>query len=69
MRFSATALALLTAGASAYSIFRGDEQSIIIKDDELDVPGQSPLRFCGTDRSNDIITIETVVLTPNPPQA
>ena len=30
------------------------------------VPGESPLFFCG-DTSNDIVTIETVDLLPNPP--
>ncbi|KAK0746649.1 ML domain-containing protein [Schizothecium vesticola] len=67
MRFSASAIALIVAGASALSI-RSDGQSLVRRD-EFDVPGQSPLKFCEADRANDIITIDEVVLTPNPPQA
>lgn len=67
MRFSASAVALLVAGASALGI-RSDGQSLARRD-EFDVPGQSPLKFCEADRANDIITIDEVVLTPNPPQA
>lgn len=67
MRFSASAIALLVAGASALSV-RSDGQSLARRD-EFDVPGQSPLKFCEADRANDIITIDEVVLTPNPPQA
>ncbi|KAK3687537.1 putative phosphatidylglycerol/phosphatidylinositol transfer protein [Podospora appendiculata] len=70
MRLSATTslLALFSASTSALSIFRGDEHSVIIND-ELDVPGQSPLKYCEADRGSDIIIIENVVLTPNPPEA
>ena len=67
MRFSAPVIALLAAGTSALSI-RSDGQSLVRRD-ELDVPGQSPLKFCEADRAKDIITIDEVILTPNPPQA
>jgi len=67
MRFSASAIALVVAAASALSI-RTDGQSLI-RGDDFDVPGQSPLKFCEADRANDIITIDEVILTPNPPQA
>lgn len=67
MRFSASAIALLVAGASALSV-RSDGQSLARRDG-FDVPGQSPLKFCEADRANDIITIDEVVLSPNPPQA
>lgn len=68
MRLSAALLALAAAGANARNVFRGDTRSIVARDD-LDVPGQNPLRFCEADRSKDIITIDEVVLTPNPPEA
>ncbi|KAK0718139.1 ML domain-containing protein [Lasiosphaeria miniovina] len=68
MRLSA-AFALLSVGASALSIFSDDKQHAIAADDDLDVPGQSPLKFCEGDRSNDLITIDSVILTPNPPEA
>ncbi|OTA63741.1 MD-2-related lipid-recognition, partial [Hypoxylon sp. EC38] len=32
------------------------------------VPGESPLEFCDTDHSNDIVKIESVDLLPNPPE-
>ncbi|KAK5660392.1 hypothetical protein OQA88_12935 [Cercophora sp. LCS_1] len=67
MRLSAAVITLFGASVSAFSL-GGDGQSVIIKD-ELDVPGQSPLKFCEADREKDIITIESVVLSPNPPQA
>lgn len=69
MRLSAAAiLALAAASANALNVFRGDGQSRIT-DDDLDVPGKNPLKFCDADRADDIITIEEVMLTPNPPQA
>jgi len=70
MRISTTVLALLTTSASALSIFRGEEQhnTLRIKDD-LSVPGENPLQFCDADRGDDVITIEKVILTPNPPEA
>jgi hypothetical protein len=68
MRFSATVIALLWAGVNALTL-RGDDQTVVAGGDELDVPGQSPLKFCEADRANDIITIHEVVLIPNPPQA
>jgi len=61
MRLSAVILAL-AASASARTILRSE-------DDDLDVPGKNPLKFCNADRDDDLITIDEVVLTPNPPQA
>lgn len=67
MRLSA-ALIALAATTNALNVFRGDGQSRLAGD-ELDVPGQNPLKFCDADRSDDMIRIEEVVLTPNPPEA
>lgn len=67
MRLSAIAVAL-AASVSARTVARSEGQSIV-KRDELDVPGQNPLKFCEADRANDLITIEEVILTPNPPEA
>lgn len=67
MRFVAVvALALGLTPASGLSIF-SDGQSVINED--LDVPGESPLKYCYENRANDIILIESVDLTPNPPEA
>lgn len=60
-------MALAWASVNAFSI-GSNSQSVVVQD-ELDVPGQSPLKFCEADRTNDIITIEEVILAPNPPQA
>lgn len=68
MRISAALLSLLSASATALSLSGRGDQSVIVND-ELDVPGQSPLKFCEADRANDIITIEEVILNPNPPLA
>jgi len=35
----------------------------------LKVPGDSPLEFCDADISSDLLTVEHVNLTPNPPLA
>ncbi|KAK3390533.1 putative phosphatidylglycerol/phosphatidylinositol transfer protein [Podospora didyma] len=69
MRLSITVVALLSVAASALSIFSGDKQRTITDDDELNVPGDSPLTFCDKDRGDDIVTIDSVILTPNPPEA
>jgi hypothetical protein len=68
MRFAV--LVALASGlgqaAAGLSLFGGD-QSVI--SDSLDVPGESPLKFCDENRDDDILLIESVDLTPNPPQA
>lgn len=67
MRFATVvALAFGLAPASGLSIFR-DDQSVI--QDNLDVPGESPLKYCDEKRDDDIILIESVDLSPNPPEA
>jgi hypothetical protein len=68
MRLSRALVVLAATSANALNVFRGNGQSVIAGD-ELDVPGQNPLKFCEADRKDDIITIENVVLTPNPPEA
>lgn len=67
MRFAAViALAFGLSPASALNRFRRDQVSVT---DNLDVPGDSPLKYCDSDRSDDIISIESVDLSPNPPEA
>lgn len=67
MRFATVvALAFGLAPASGLGIFR-DDQSVI--QDNLDVPGESPLKYCDEKRDDDIILIESVDLSPNPPEA
>ncbi|KAL2120424.1 hypothetical protein VTJ04DRAFT_4451 [Mycothermus thermophilus] len=68
MRLSALLLAL-AAGVDASNIYRSRSDQTLVKRADLDVPGQNPLQFCEADRARDIITIEEVILTPNPPEA
>ncbi len=68
MRFSALVLAL-AATASARTAFRRGGKNLVARGSELDVPGENPLQFCDSDRSDDIITIDEVILSPNPPEA
>ncbi|KAK4226350.1 putative Phosphatidylglycerol/phosphatidylinositol transfer protein precursor [Podospora fimiseda] len=69
MRFSTTIIALAAAATTnGLNVFRGDDQSVILGD-PLEVPGQNPLKYCDADRGDDIIDIEKVTLTPNPPEA
>ncbi|KAK0671138.1 putative Phosphatidylglycerol/phosphatidylinositol transfer protein precursor [Cercophora samala] len=69
MRFSTTVLALATAvSANPLNTFHGEKQSLVRRDD-LAIPGDNPLKYCDADRGDDIITIEKVDLTPNPPEA
>jgi hypothetical protein len=71
MRISAV-IALLAAGlapAAALTLSPRDGQSLIIADDDLKIPGKSPLELCPKGHDDDIVHIENVDLEPNPPQA
>jgi hypothetical protein len=68
MRLSSIVLAL-AASASARNVFRSGGQSLVKRGDDLDVPGENPLKFCTADRDADLITINEVTLSPNPPTA
>lgn len=59
--FLSAALAPVSALAFPAVVKKGD--------DNLDVPGDSPLRFCSGDHTSDILTIKSVDLAPNPPLA
>ncbi|KAI1132498.1 phosphatidylinositol transfer protein [Nemania abortiva] len=66
--FSAACITALSASnlVSAGSWFGGGDVSV--KDAEP-VPGDSPLQFCDSDHSKDIMEIQNVDLLPNPPQS
>jgi hypothetical protein len=57
--------ALSAVSVSASPSWMGGDQ-VVVKE-EYKVPGDNPLYFCG-DPANDILTIEKVDLSPNPPQ-
>ncbi|CEI40497.1 unnamed protein product [Fusarium venenatum] len=70
MRFS-TVTACLTAclaPAAALSVLNGKAPELTISDD-LKIPGDSPLEFCPGDHAADLIKIDRVDLSPNPPKA
>jgi len=67
MRLTAVAACLL-APAAALSVFNGNAPDAIANDDNK-IPGDSPLQFCPGDHSKDLVTIESVDLSPNPPKA
>lgn len=68
MKFlSILSVALLSASASARSLsFVGSEQHAL--EEEFPVPGDNPLLFCAKPTDN-ILELEKVDLSPNPPAA
>lgn len=68
MRLSAVLIAL-TAGVAHAGFglsFGGSEAAL---DDNLKIPGDSPLELCPKSHELDSIEISNVDLVPNPPQA
>lgn len=75
MKFASlfSAVALLTAGASARSSARSVWSGLTSAnqhalEEAFPVPGDNPLQFC-VKPDNQILEIDTVDLSPNPPQA
>ncbi|DAA74854.1 TPA_exp: Phosphatidylglycerol/phosphatidylinositol transfer protein [Trichophyton benhamiae CBS 112371] len=70
MRFSSTALIALLlsplALAAPPSLFRDTSQIPLDTDGDLKVPGDNPLMYCA-DPSENLLQIERVDLSPNPP--
>lgn len=68
MKFSAVIASTLLAGsASARSTIFSTSPAITF-DDSLSVPGKNPLQHCA-DPKDDILTLKSVDLDPNPPKA
>ncbi|OTB08074.1 hypothetical protein M426DRAFT_52501 [Hypoxylon sp. CI-4A] len=67
MRFSTACVTALSAGLASAGGWFGNSQDVIATDAKK-VPGDSPLEFCDTDHSKDIVKIESVDLLPNPPE-
>ncbi len=69
MKFSISFVTLFLSSlvASKGLSFLGGGQSVL--GDGGEVPGDNPLTFCKADHSSDILTLEKVNLTPNPPVA
>ncbi|KAJ2897084.1 Phosphatidylglycerol/phosphatidylinositol transfer protein [Zalerion maritima] len=72
MRVSTAVIAALAAIApvSAQSIFSRKQDEVRIANDDLKIPGDSPLELCSSkEHDDDIIKIQKVDLVPNPPLA
>lgn len=71
MRFStfAACMTALVAPVAAASIANGQSPNLQRRgDDDLNVPGDSPLQFCPGDHVKDLVEIKRVDLSPNPPK-
>lgn len=67
MRFyTVVASAILATSASARSSIFGSSQQLAPADEDLSVPGESPLFFCADPKDN-LLVLESVDLDPNPP--
>ncbi|KAI7290791.1 hypothetical protein KC315_g19782, partial [Hortaea werneckii] len=60
--------ALLASTATAKSLWASSPNISPNTDGSLSVPGENPLQHC-EDPKNDILTLKSVDLTPNPPKA
>lgn len=67
LTFAASALLATSASARSTSFF-GSSADIAPLDEQYAVPGDNPLEHCA-DPADDILTIKSVDLEPNPPQA
>lgn len=67
MKLSTVLLSLvsITSAASWTEQFRLGSNTV--QDDALKVPGDNPLFHCAAPTDNDILQIESVDLSPNPP--
>lgn len=68
MRLSVALIALSVGVAHAgFGLNFGGSQVVI--NDDLKIPGHSPLELCDKAHDDDILEIQNVDLVPNPPQA
>lgn len=70
MRFSTVAacLSAALAPAAALSVFNGKAPDVVPNED-LKIPGESPLELCPGEHDKDLVEIKSVDLLPNPPKA
>lgn len=73
MKFSTSLVPLLLGSVAASSIpARGlswPGQSVVATEDKTQVPGDNPLTFCNGNHADDILVLDHVNLSPNPPEA
>lgn len=64
-----TALIALSAGVAHAGFGLNFGGSQVTVNDDLKIPGNSPLELCPKAHDDDILSIEKVDLVPNPPKA
>lgn len=64
-----TALIALSAGVAQAGFGLNFGGSQVTVNDDLKIPGNSPLELCPKAHDDDILSIEKVDLVPNPPKA
>jgi len=69
MKFSVSLVALLLSSLVASEGFPFSVRGQNSLGDGAAVPGDNPLTFCRADHSDDLLVLEHVNLTPNPPKA
>ncbi|QPH15915.1 hypothetical protein C2857_000443 [Epichloe festucae Fl1] len=69
MRVSAAILSALVAPSTALSLWSGDAQKGISPNEDLKIPGESPLKHCAGKKTDGYIEINSIDLSPNPPSA
>lgn len=70
MRFTVACLAVAGLASALPGWFGDNSQDVISTlDNKLDVPGKNPLKYCKADHQDDIVSIESVDLLPNPPES
>lgn len=69
MRPSVAVLSALVAPSAALSIWGGGVRKGISPNEDLKIPGESPLEYCPNKKADDYIEIKSVDLSPNPPAA
>ncbi|KAG5992190.1 hypothetical protein E4U54_003718 [Claviceps lovelessii] len=69
MRLSTAVLSALVAPSAALSFWNVDAQKGISSNEDLKIPGESPLEYCPNKKTDGYIEINRVDLLPNPPAA
>jgi len=69
MKFSISLISLLLStlvASEGLSLFGGGQK---VLDEATKVPGDNPLSYCQAEHANDLLVLDHVNLTPNPPSA
>lgn len=64
--FAIVAATLLTTASASWEVTFNKDVSV---SDVLDVPGDNPLSYCSAPSDSDVLEIQKVDISPNPPKA